>query len=240
MLEKLTAVSKTIQRLAKAGEDPAGLVEALDAACAGLSDLSAAIKESGAVPPDAAQTLAQWAEALEQLSCTYPTEEGAEEAATENAPEAEGGAAGADAGAAGADATKQVQATKEMGPDEFLAYAVTELEACAAQPNVQKRALRLTCLSKAVRVAKEAFIDSQSQKATVTVWWEPGVTNLKDQTESTVKPPVDQATGSSFTATNPAEVMKRLHDVQVPVSKSGAQPVAWPQDMNGRSASTTW
>ena len=55
-----------------------------------------------------------------------------------------------------------------------------------------------------------------------------------------MKSPVDQATGSSFTATNPAEVMKRLHEVQVVTKAAGGKPVAWPQDLNGRNKSVTW
>lgn len=165
----------------------------------------------------------------------------------------EAAAPAADAPAA-EDATVTANAKSEdktMTRDEFIAWAVSQIEEAKKADTVEKATAIISAVAKGVAVAKLAFVDNAGPTMSVD-WMEaypgtggPGaskmdVTARTDQSASdgnAVKA-TDGTAGDTAFAMNAGAVLKALEELiakqaTTPVAKAEGDGFVWPMDMNG-------
>lgn len=142
---------------------------------------------------------------------------------------------------------RSVVKTQQMGPDDIVAYAISQIEKAAKEPP-EKAARRLRALGQTVDAAKQAFVDTESEGIEVQVF-EEETTAAADETEKETSPvALEAALGSSAFASNPedlnkalARLGKELQALRGPTQKEDkggdakvakGQDAPWPFDMN--------
>jgi hypothetical protein len=137
--------------------------------------------------------------------------------------------------------------TKRMTRSELVAHALSELTKAAAEPRA--RALhRLAVLGKAVEVAKQSFVDTESETIQVPIF-EEETTASADETESEMSPvALEAGLSNAAFASNPEDLHKALGDLRKQLERlrastskgdrstpaKGTTPTdgRWPLDMN--------
>ncbi len=140
-----------------------------------------------------------------------------------------------------------VARTEQMTREGLLAHAIAELEKAAQEP-ADKAVRRLRALGKAVEIAKQAFVDHESEEVKVEVF-EEETTASEEESEVERSPVAAEAgLGDSAIAANPEDLHKALARLgkelealrgAAPKEEAGsgervskAADAAWPHDMN--------
>lgn len=137
--------------------------------------------------------------------------------------------------------------TKRVTRAELVAHALSELKKAAAEPRA--RALhRLAVLGRAVEVAKQSFVDTESETIQVPIF-EEETTARADDTETEVSPlALEAGLSNAAFASNPEDLHKALGDLRkqleglrgsvskgeeaAPAKTATANDGRWPLDMN--------
>ena len=157
-----------------------------------IQGVARSVMDLGDVPANMSVVAGEWLEMAQKLSAAYP--EGKE-------------------ANAGVETTK-----KELTPNEFLRYAVAELEALSKEDKASACLRRLAALKHAVSLARAAFGDAV-EKATV---------DVRNDVTTT------EATDSTITPDQLQQLNKSLDGVRV--AALGQEQMEWPYDMNARGS----
>ncbi len=142
-------------------------------------------------------------------------------------------------------------AKKAMGPEAFVAHALSEIEK-AAKDAPERAVARLAMLQRAVQLAKQSFVDQASESIQVEVFQEE-TTAAADRSEKEISPvAAEAALGNSAFAVNAEDLAKalaalakeleplkmaapaRTEEKPAAGEVEKADPPGWPLDMNTR------